>query len=54
MDSALYAFIDVLDVVKCNMPSVCENASMSVNPHDYDHMLHEDLWVLLIFQLSNF
>ena len=39
MDNALYASMDVID---CNMPCVCENASMSVYPHDYDAMLDED------------
>ena len=39
MDSALYAFMHVLDVDECNMPHVCENASMSVNPHKCDDML---------------
>ena len=49
MDNALYASMDVVD---CNMPCVCENASMSVHPHDCDAMLHESL-VLLIFQTTN-
>ena len=43
MDSALYASMHVLDVDECNMPRVCENASMSDNPHDCDAMLHESL-----------
>ena len=38
MDSALYTSMDVID---CNMPCVCENASMSVNPHNCDDMLLE-------------
>ena len=42
MDNALYAS---MDIVNCNMPCVCENASMSVNPHDCDDMLHESLGV---------
>ena len=46
MDSALYAFMHVLDVDECNMPRVCENASMSDNPHDCDAMLHESLGVV--------
>lgn len=41
MDSALYASMHVLDVNECNMPCVCENASISDNPHDCDAMLHE-------------
>ena len=49
MDNALYASMDVVD---CNMPYVCGNASMSVYPHDCDAMLHESL-VLLIFQTTN-
>ena len=48
MDSALYASMDVLDVVDCNMPCVCENASISVNPHNCDDMLHESLGVVNI------
>ena len=46
MDSALYAFMHVLDVDECNMPRVCNNASMSDNPHDCDAMLHESLGVV--------
>ena len=45
MDSALYAS---MDVVNCNMPCVCENASMSVYPHACDDMLHESLGVVNI------
>ena len=48
MDSALYASMDVLDIVECNMPCVCKNASMSVNPHDCDDMLHESMGVVEI------
>ena len=46
MDNALYASMDVLDVVECNMPCVCENASMSVNPHNCDDMLLESMGVV--------
>ena len=46
MDSALYASMDVLDVVDCNMPCVCDNAFMSVNHLDCDDMLHESLGVV--------
>ena len=46
MDSALYASMHVLDVDECNMPCVCENVSMSDNPHDCDAMLHESLGVI--------
>ena len=46
MDSALYASIDVLDDIDCNMSCVCENASMSVYPHDCDDMLLESLGVV--------
>ena len=35
-----------MDVDECNMPRVCENASMSDNPHDCDAMLHESLGVV--------
>ena len=48
MDSVLYSFMDVLDVVVCNMPCVYENASMSVNPHNCDDMLHESIGVVNI------
>ena len=43
MDNALYASMDIVD---CNMPCVCENASMSVYPHDCDAMLHESMGVV--------
>ena len=43
MDSALYASMDVIDY---NMPCVCENASMSVNPHNCDDMLLESMGVV--------
>ena len=46
MDSALYASMHVLDVDDCNMPCVCEIASMSDTPHDCDAMLHESLSVV--------
>ena len=46
MDSDLYASMHVLDVDECNIPRVCENASMSDNPHDCDAMLHESLGVV--------
>ena len=46
MNSALYAFMDVLDVVECNMPYVCENVSMSVNRHNCDDMLLKSLGVV--------
>ena len=42
MDSVLYAS---MDVVECNIPCVCKNASMSVSPHNCDDMLHESLGV---------
>ena len=35
----------VLDDVECNMPCVCENASISVYPNACDDMLHESLGV---------
>ena len=43
MNNALYAS---MDVVNCNMLCVCENASMSVYPHDCDVMLHESIGVI--------
>ena len=43
MDNALYAFVDILE---CNMPCVCENASMSVNHHKCDDMLFESMGVV--------
>ena len=46
MNGALYAFMHVLDVDDCSMPHVCENASMSVYPHDCDDMLLESLGVV--------
>ena len=48
MVNALYASMDVLDVVECNMPCVYENVSMSVNPHNCDDMLHEFMGVVEI------
>ena len=49
MDNTLYASMDVVD---CNMPHVCENASMSVYPHDCDAMLHESMGVVDIFNIK--
>ena len=46
MDGALYVAMHVLDVDDCNMPRVCENASMSIYPHDCDDMLLESLGVV--------
>ena len=46
MDSTLYVSMHVLDVDECSMSCVCENASMSDNPHDCDAMLHESLGVV--------
>ena len=48
MDSALYAFMDVLDVVDCNMQCIYENACMSIYPRACDDMLHESLGVVKI------
>ena len=48
MDSALYVSMDVLDDVDCNMTCVCENASMNINPHDCDNMLHESIGIVKI------
>jgi len=52
MDSALYVSMHVLDVDECNLPRVCENASMSDNPHDCDTMLHESLGVIDISNIK--
>ena len=52
MDNALYASMDVLDVVECNMPCVCENASISVNPHNYYDMLLESMCVVDILNIK--
>ena len=43
MDSVLYAS---MNVVECNMPCVCQNASMSANPHKCDDMLFESMGVV--------
>ena len=43
MDSVLYTS---MDIVECNMPCVCENASMSVDPHKCDDMLFESMGVV--------
>ena len=37
-----------MNIVECNMPCVCENASMSVNPQNCDDMLHESMGVVNI------
>ena len=44
--SALYASLYDLVNDECNMPCVCENASMSDNSHYCDTMLHEYLDVV--------
>ena len=54
MDSALYASMHVLDVDECNMPYVCENVSMSDDPHDCDAMLHESLGIVDIPNIKLF
>ena len=51
MDNALYASMDIVD---CNMPCVCENVSMSNDPHDCDAMLHESLGVVDIPNIKLF
>ena len=45
MDSVLYASMDVCE---CNVLCVCENASMSVNPHNCDDILLESMGVVEI------
>ena len=47
MDNALYAS---MDVVECNMPCVCKNTSISVNPQNCDDMLHESMSVVVDIQ----
>ena len=42
-DSILYASMDIVD---CNMPCVCENASMNINPYNCDDMLLEFMGVV--------
>ena len=54
MNSALYAAMNVLDVDECNMPCVCDNVSMSDDPHDCDAMLHESLGVVNILNIKIF
>ena len=54
MNNALYASMDVMDVVQCNMPCVCENASMSVNPYNCDDMLLESMGVVDIPNIKLF
>ena len=44
----------VLDVDECNMPHVCDNVSMSDDPHDCNAMLHESLGVVDIPNLKLF
>ena len=46
MDCALYASLYDLVGDKCNMPRVCESASMSDNPHDCDAILLESMGVV--------
>ena len=46
MDCALYDSLHDLVGDKCNMPRVCENAFMSVYPHNCDDMLLESLGVI--------
>ena len=44
----------VLDVDECNMLRVCDNVSMSDDPHDCDAMLHEYLGVVDIPNIKLF
>ena len=46
MDCALYASLYDLVGDECNMPRVCENASMSDNSHDCEAMLLESIGVV--------
>ena len=52
MDCALYASLYDLLNDGCNMPHVCENASMSDNSHDCDTMLHDSLDVIDISNIN--
>ena len=54
MDSALYASMHVLDVDECNMPCVCDNVSISDDPHECNAMLHESLGVVDISNIKLF
>ena len=54
MDSALYTSMHVLDVDEHNMTHVCENVSMSDDPHDCDARLHESLGVVDIPNIKLF
>ena len=54
MDDALYVSMHVLDVDECNMSCVCENVSVSDDPHNYDTMLHESLGVVDIPNIKLF
>ena len=54
MDSALYVSMHVLDVDECNVSRVCDNVSMSDDPHDCDAMLHESLGVVDIPNIKFF
>ena len=46
MDCVLYASLYDLVGDECDMPCVCENASISVNPHKCDDMLFESMGVV--------
>ena len=46
MDCALYSSLHDLVGNECNMSRVCENASMSVNPHKCDDMIFESMDVV--------
>ena len=46
MDSAFYASLYDLVGDECNMPCVCENASMNDNSHDCDAILPKSLDVV--------
>ena len=54
MDSALYASMHVLVDDECSMLRVCENASMSINPHNCDDMLLESMGVIDIPNIKLF
>ena len=52
MVSALYASMYVLVDDECNMPHVCENATMSVYHYNCDDMLLESLSVVDILNIK--
>ena len=52
IDSALCASLHVLNDIDCNIPYVCENASISIYPHACDDILHEFMRVVKILNVK--